>query len=269
MTLNEAYLRLSESGIEDAMHDARVLFRELGGAGDIDLLDRKFSSESELLLRGVERRAAREPLQYIIGKAYFYRETYKVTPDCLIPRSDTELLVDFAVKNLPSGAHFADLCCGSGCIGISVLNNTKDTAAILADISEGALDVARENAERIGVSARAEIIKHDCLAHAVCESLFAVLSNPPYVTSEAYKTLEPEIYSEPESAFVGGTDGADFYRAMTPMYKNIIDKDGFIAYEIGYDQADLIADIAKKCDMSCEILHDLSGNPRVAVLKNM
>ncbi len=269
MTLNEAYLLLKESGVDEPLLDARELFKKFGDARDIDLLDRGYSSECAELLSAVRRRAQREPLQYIIGEVAFYRETYKVTPDCLIPRSDTELLVDFAVKNIPSGARFADLCCGSGCIGISVLKNTESTTATLVDISEGALALTRENAERNGVSKRAEILRLNVMSDRLPGKFFAVLSNPPYVTDAAYEQLEPEIYKEPKSAFVGGTDGADFYRRLTGVYKNSIDKHGFIAYEIGYDQENIIKAIAKDCTMSCEVLRDFSGNPRLAVLRNM
>ena len=95
------------------------------------------------------------------------------------------------------------------------------------------------------------------------------MSNPPYVTDDAYKSLAPEIYKEPKIAFVGGVDGADFYRALTPIYKKKIKKDGFIAFEIGYDQAQLIRTVAEENGMSCEILHDLSSNPRVAVFRHV
>lgn len=267
MTLNEAAKILRESGVENALGDARALFRKFAKASDLDLINREFSSDSRPLYDALMRRAAREPLQYIIGEVDFYRESYKVTPDCLIPRSDTEILVDFAVKNIPSGARFADLCCGSGCVGISTLKNTKNTTAVLVDLSEGALAVARENAERCGVTERAEIVCADVLSYAPRDELFAVLSNPPYVTNAAYESLEPEIYKEPKMAFVGGEDGADFYRALTPIYKDKISDGGFIAYEIGYDQADILCDIARANGMSCEIIYDLSGNPRVAVLR--
>lgn len=267
MTLNEAYKILAESGNDNALHDARELFRHFCSASELELINRSYSSDSEELEAAVLRRAAREPLQYIIGEVGFYRETYKVTPDCLIPRSDTEILVDFAVKSIPQGERFADLCTGSGCIGISVLKNTSNTAAVLADISDGALSVARENAERNGVSDRAEFVLCDLIKDEIRGEFFAVLSNPPYVTNEAYKALEPEIYKEPMAAFVGGDDGADFYRVFTPIYKNHIKENGFIAYEIGFDQAEIIKDIAENCNMSCEIINDLSGNPRVAVLR--
>jgi release factor glutamine methyltransferase len=267
MTLNQAYSLLKESGIENALHDARELFSHFCGASACDLIDRSYSSDNPALISAIERRCAREPLQYIIGEVDFYRETYKVTPDCLIPRSDTEILVDFAVKNIPSGEHFADLCTGSGCIGISVLKNTKSTTATLVDISDGALALAKENAERNGIADRASFILSDLMENEVSGEFFAVLSNPPYVTNEAYTALEPEIYKEPKAAFVGGNDGADFYRTLTPIYKKHIKNGGFIAYEIGFDQAEIIENIANNNDMSCEIIKDFSGNPRVAVLR--
>ena len=268
MTLKEAITRLFECGIDSADHDARVLFREFAGACDLDLINRAFSSDSEALADAVSRRCEREPLQYILGYTDFYKEHYTVTPDCLIPRPDTEILVDYAVRHLPRGAVFADLCCGSGCVGISTLKNTDSTTAILADISDAALDIARKNAADNGVADRAEIIKLDVLGECVGKELFAVLSNPPYVTDSAYAALEPEIYCEPKIAFVGGEDGGDFYRALTPMYKSRIAQGGFIAYEIGYDQAQLLSDIADEHGMTCEIIYDFSKNPRVAVLRN-
>jgi release factor glutamine methyltransferase len=105
------------------------------------------------------------------------------------------------------------------------------------------------------------------MKNEISGEFFAVLSNPPYVTSEAYASLEPEIYKEPTAAFVGGEDGADFYRTLTPIYKQNIKKNGFIAYEIGFDQAEIIKKIASDNAMSCEIIKDFSGNARVAVLR--
>ena len=114
---------------------------------------------------------------------------------------------------------------------------------------------------------RIELIKADVTETAVTDSCFAVLSNPPYVTSEAYRTLMPEIYFEPEIAFVGGEDGLRFYRRITELYRSVIADEGFIAFEIGYDQADALTLIAENNEMTIEIIKDLSGNDRVAVLK--
>ena len=263
MTLKEAIEILRRAGIESADYDARELFR-FYRKGPIML---NTECDSPDLLSAIDRRANREPLQYIIGEVGFYREVYRVSPDCLIPRSDTEILVDYAVHNLPEGATFLDLCTGSGCVAISTLKNTKGTSAVAVDISSGALAVATENALKNGVADRINFQLADLTREVIDLPVFAVLSNPPYVTDSAYSALEKEIYHEPKEAFVGGVDGGDFYRRLTPIYKNYIAQDGFIAYEIGYDQADMLREIASECGMSCEILKDLSGNDRVAVLK--
>ncbi len=268
MTINEAIRILTEAGIDSPSHDAEELFCHFGGYSKSTLyMMSRIESDSPKLIEAIERRAKREPLQYIIGTAYFYREKYKVTPDCLIPRFDTEILVDYAVKNLPSGAVFMDLCTGSGCVAISVLCNTEDTYAIAVDIDGGALAVAEENAHNNGVENRIHLRCADLMCEVVDEPVFAVLSNPPYVSEEAYKGLAGEIFAEPPHAFLGGIDGGDFYRHLTPIYKEKIDKNGFIAYEIGFDQADLLQKIAEENQMTCEIIKDLSGNDRVAVLK--
>ncbi len=267
MTLSEAISLLSSSGIGDARELCRIAFREIGGFRDFELLSGSVSSDSEALALAIDRLSQGEPIDYILGYRDFYRERYKVTPDVLIPRNDTELLVDFAVSNIKRGERFLDLCTGSGCIGISTLKNTEGTTAVLADISEGAIRVAKENALSNGVADRCEFMVLDARHEAVEGEVFAVLSNPPYVTDSAYLDLEKNIYYEPRSAFVGGADGGDFYRDITPLYKDRIKKDGFIAYEIGYDQAELIAKIARENGMTSEVLCDLSGNARVAVLR--
>ena len=267
MTLKEATLRLSSSGIADARELCRMAFREIGGFRDFELLSGDVRCDSPVLISAIERLSLGEPIDYILGYKDFYRERYKVTPDVLIPRRDTEVLVDFAVSNIPVGERFLDLCAGSGCIGISTLKNTRDTTAVLADLSERAIAVARENAEANGVFERCRFKILDARREAVEGELFAVLSNPPYVTDSAYLALDKNIYYEPKMAFVGGTDGGDFYRDITPLYKSRIKKGGFIAYEIGYDQEQLLRTVAAENGMTVEILPDLSGNSRVAVLK--
>lgn len=262
MTLKSAIELLKQAKIDSPEYDARELFKLF-----IPLPTLSSECDDPRLISMLQRRADREPLQYIIGEVGFYREVYRVTPDCLIPRSDTEILVDYAVKNIPRGESFLDLCTGSGCVAISTLCNTRDTHAVAVDISDGALKVAKENAEKNCVIDRIEFVSADVMKDEIRGEFFALLSNPPYVADEVYRALEKEIFHEPRIAFVGGVDGGDFYRRLTPMYKNRIQKEGFIAYEIGYDQGEMLKNIAKDNDMSCEILRDLSGNDRVAVLR--
>ena len=267
MKLSQAAKLLYYSGIDSARYDATILFEKIGGYKRQDLyLDDPDCKDPELI-RAVDRRSQREPLQYIVGEVGFYRETYKVTPDCLIPRSDTEILVDYAVKNIPAGESFIDLCTGSGCIAISVLKNTHSTSSVAVDISEGALAVASENSKINGTEDRLTLLCHDVLSKAVEGEFFAVLSNPPYIRAEVYEALAPEIFHEPKIALVGGDDGLEFYKFITKHYKSRIKPEGFILFEIGYDQGEAIKTIAEDEKMAAEILKDLSGNDRVAVLR--
>lgn len=271
MKLIEAIKKLTEAGIESAPYEARELFYAFGEYKRFELLSPDNDCSTEEFLEAMERRINREPLQYIIGNVDFYRESYFVTPDVLIPRSDTEILVDHAVKNLPCGALFADLCCGSGCVGISTLSNTKSTRCIAVDISPASLSVAKKNAKINQVEDRVEFIECDLMRdipEAMRNRSFdAILSNPPYVRDDVYEELESEIFHEPKAAFVGGKDGLDFYRHLTPIYKSMLKPDGFIAYEIGYDQADALIKIAEENGMKCRIIKDLSDNDRVAELR--
>ncbi len=265
MRLSSAITRLTEAGIDEARLEARILFSKIGGIKDCELL---FDPEcdSDELEAAIEKRCQRIPLAYILGEADFYRESYRVTPDCLIPRPETELLVDYAVNHIPSGARFADICTGSGCIAISTLKNTKNTTAVALDLSRAALALAEENAERNGVSGRIEFTLGDALL-GIEGRFFAILSNPPYVSEAAYATLEAEIYAEPKMAFVGGKDGGDFYRRMIPIYKKNLTEGGFIAFEIGYDQGDLLRALGGENGMTVSIIKDYSGQDRIAVLR--
>ena len=267
MTLKEAIEILKGAGVDSPEYDARELLRKFGGISS-PIITQSSSSDSEEFITAVSRRAEREPLQYIIGEVGFYREEYKVNPCCLIPRSDTEILVDYAVKHIPKSERFADLCSGSGCIGISTLANTKDTVCVSVDISEDALVLTRENAQRNGVEERLSTVKADLLTEDVPGGdFFAVLSNPPYIAEDVYNKLENEIFHEPKIAFVGKNDGMEFYERLLPLSLPKIKEGGFIAFEIGYDQAEKMRTLAKLHACTCEIIKDYSGNDRVAVIR--
>lgn len=266
MTLSDAISILRGAGIEDAAIDARLIFSSFTGKSPSRLVLENPTAD-ERIERAVERRAMHEPTAYILGYTDFYRERYKVSEACLIPRQETELLVDFAVKNIPRGEEFLDLCTGSGCIAVSVLKNTEETRAVAADISEAALGIARENAAANGVGERVSFVTADVRERAVADGVFAVLSNPPYVKDSVYSALAPEIMHEPRLAFLGGADGADFYRRITELYKDKIKPGGFILFEIGFDQGDILRSVAEKNGLGCEIMKDYSGLDRLALLK--
>lgn len=273
MTLNELKEALRLGGIEAYEYEARELFYSVGKTPRSTPIFANTTAESEPLFNAIARRLSGEPLQYIVGEVGFFRETYLVSPDCLIPRADTEILVELAVKRLKNGADFLDLCTGSGCIAISTLKNTTNTTCRCADLSQNAFEMAKKNAKRNGVEKRLTPILADVLTaegrDLITEgkTFDAILSNPPYVSLSAYTTLEKEIYYEPRMAFVGGgEDGGDFYRIMTPLYLPYVKEGGFIAYEIGFDGAPIMEEVARDNGLSLEIIKDYGANDRVAVL---
>ena len=267
MKLSECVRLFAEAGVDSPRYDAEEIFINIGGFGITECKLEDPSSDNPRLLDAVSRRRNREPLQYILGFADFYRERYEVNPNCLIPRSDTEILVDLAVRMIPEGENFLDLCTGSGCVGISTLKNTKGTRATLVDISEGALELAKRNALANGVSDRAEFSLADVFTYTPKREYFAILSNPPYLSGEEYEGLEREIYFEPKIAFLGGADGMDFYRSIVSKMGDYLKEGGFFAFEIGYSEEEKIRAVGAEWGFSVEVFKDLSSNTRVALLK--
>lgn len=224
----------------------------------------------EKLDLALERRENHEPLQYIVGMWEFYRQQYLLTHDCLIPRSDTEILVEKAIELLPKGAFFADFCSGSGCIGVSTLAERPDTTALFVEKYEMTMHLTHSNAKINKVQDRAQCLLIDLLAddEKLAGMKFdAILSNPPYIRPEVIETLAPEVKFEPYAALYGGEDGLIFYRKIIGDYSTLVKKDGFMLLEIGYDQADDVISIAKQKGLTCEIIKDYGGNDRVAYIK--
>lgn len=245
---------LSDAGIENAAHEARLLCEQFSG---------------DELLSAAKRRAAHEPLQYILGEWGFWRESYEVSAHCLVPRPDTEHLVEKAIRELPQGARFLDLCTGSGCVAVSTLASRTDTTAVAVDLFPETLALAQRNAGRNGVAARLHLKEFDVLTvpdPAEWGAFDAILSNPPYIRAEAMEALSEEVKREPYAALYGGQDGLDFYRAILQHWVPLLKKGGFLCFEIGYDQADELRALATEHGFSAQILRDFGGNDRVAFL---
>lgn len=255
MKKHEIKERLRAGGIENAELEAALLLEAF---------------EGEELSRAVSRRLEHYPLQYILGKWEFYRQSYEVSEDCLIPRSDTEILVETAIQMLPNGARFLDICTGSGCIAISTLAERRDTTAVAIDLFPDTLAIARRNAARNGVENRIALLQADALKAPPAELLRggfdAILSNPPYILKSVMPHLQREVLFEPAVALCGGEDGLDFYRAILKEWHALLKPLGFILFEIGYDQREPICSIAEKHGFSCTVKRDFGGNDRVAVL---
>lgn len=206
-----------------------------------------------------------EPLQYVFGYAPFYDLLIDCGPGVLIPRFDTEILVEEAIKTLPQNAVFADICCGSGCISAAVLNRRKDARAVCVDISDKALYYTGKNLKKYGLLERARLIKLDIFeSWDVLPPVDCILCNPPYITKAEMEELPENVKKEPFEALYGGEDGLDFYRRILSASVNHFKGAPHIIFEIGYRQAD---GLRKLTGGKCEIKKDLSDNDRVCIIR--
>ena len=271
MTYGEMTAYLVDAGVDSPAFDAAQLLAHFCGVSTARLQcepDRNYSDPH--LLDALRRRAGREPLQYIIGEWNFWRETYRVAEGCLIPRADTELLVEYAVSHLPHGARFLDLCTGSGCIAVSTLASRPDCKADAVDAFPVPLALAEENARRNGVADRLTVRRGNLLVGEGVQGQYdAIFSNPPYIVRDVLSTLAPELAHEPVTALDGGEDGLLFYRAIFTHYRGALAPGGCFIFEIGYDQADALRVLAEEHRMRCEIFQDLGGCDRMAVLTEL
>ena len=274
MTFRELTDVLAAAGIDNAAYEAALLAEHYTGIPALLLrtdAGRDLPDPDGALSRAALRRAEHYPLQYLIGTWGFWRQEYEVSPDCLIPRPDTELVVDYAARHLPRGGRFIDLCTGSGCIAISLLCERPDLSAVAVDLFDNTLAVARRNAARNGISDdRLTLMRGDVLTGefmAALGTFDAILSNPPYITTEAMSTLAPELSYEPKAALWGGEDGLIFYRRMLDEpYRSHLSRGGSYLFEIGYDQGDALRALAGERGDAVEIHRDLGGQDRLAVV---
>ena len=267
-TLTDA---LAREGIDEPSLEASLLLEHFAGVTYATLMtDRDRLYDVPDLEAAVVRRLSREPLQYILGEWEFMGSSFAVSPDCLIPRPDTEILVETALGLLPRNAHVADLCTGSGCIAVSTLVHRPDVTADALELYPKTLALATENAARNGVSDRFTPIEADLLdggrdlltSRAPYD---AILSNPPYIPTANIRDLSPEVQREPVAALDGGEDGLTFYRAILRDYAPLVKPGGYILLEMGYDQAHALRELAAAYlpHAEVEILRDLGGNDRV------
>lgn len=270
MTYSEICGALADAGIEDAAYEAALLIEKFCGVGRTALLlDRGRDFSSDDLSSAVDKRCQRYPLQYIIGEWSFCNEVYELSPDCLIPRPDTELLVERAAAAIKPRGCFIDLGTGSGCISISLLAMRPDLRGVAADISAGAIEVAQRNAIRNGVSDRLECMRLDMLSDELWESgrkFDVILSNPPYIPSSQLAGLDPELAYEPSRALDGGGDGLVFYRKIIENADKILAPDGMILFEFALDQSDDIEAIATDHGYSYTLYRDIENRPRACLL---
>lgn len=256
MTREQARAALSDAGFENARWEASLLAERFGDEIPQDV---------------VQKRCHHYPLQYLLGSWGFWREEYEVNEHCLVPRPDTEILVEQAIGRLPAGARFLDLCTGCGCVAVSVLATRPDTSAVAVDLFPETLAVARRNAARGGVTARvgfclADVTKKPPQELEQTAPFAAILSNPPYVSTPELAELQPEVRFEPTAALDGGKDGLDFYRAILGKWRNLLSPGGFFLFEIGAKQQAALESLAGVHGYATETFRDYGGNPRVVLL---
>ena len=212
------------------------------------------------------QRCGRMPLQYLTGEQEFMGLNFVVNSNVLIPRQDTEVLVEEALKQIRPGMEVLDLCTGSGCIIISIMKNVPQITATASDISKQALIVAKENAKLNEVSIQFE-----------CSNLFdnlkgtfdVIVSNPPYIRTEEIAKLMPEVRDfEPYDALDGKEDGLMFYRQIIEQAKQYLKSDGYLMFEIGYDQGEAVSTLMKQAGYEdVRVVKDLAGSDRVVTGK--
>ena len=267
---------LKNSGNEDWEFDTLCIFQDI--LCDKHPLFRpaeEVSAEDEKTIRQLtERRSSGYPLQYLLGEWEFYGYPFRLSEDVLIPRPDTETLIENVLeicrRQGMRSPRIADLCSGSGCIAITLKKELPLAEVSAVELSDGALDMIKENASLNDADIR--IIKGDVLKKETADmfrDMDIIVSNPPYVTAKEMAELKQEVRYEPEMALYGGEDGLDFYRTMTALWKNSLADGGWLVYEYGDGQQNEVEKILNHNDFyNITLSRDLAGIFRTASAQN-
>ncbi len=270
----EAIKTLGDADCDSPEFDAQQLVAFCFGYNKTQLLMNSGSAVDEVKLIHfndcIKRRCNHEPLQYIIGMWDFHKFSFKVGEGVLIPRPETEILVDFAVDKIQRNGYSVvmDLCCGSGCIGLSIAKLCPKTKVYCVDVSDKALEYTRMNKELLGAD-NVTVIKSDILESSGFLGLprpDIILSNPPYIRTAEVEALQPEIAFEPSLALDGGEDGLVFYRALSEIWYPFINRGGYLAMECGEEQTkDILSLFVDKAEKG-RVIKDASDLDRVVVI---
>jgi len=273
--IREGARRMREADVAEPRREAGSLLAHILGrdrsfivAHADDLLT---DEQCNALLSLVERRASGEPLQYLTTHQEFFKLDFEVTPDVLIPRPETELIVETALELLRDdpAPYFADIGTGSGCIAISMLQDLPGARAIATDVSPAALRVAQRNAERHGVTDRLVLLESDCFSALDANaSLTLIASNPPYVSEDELKTVQREVSYEPRAALAAGSDGLAVIRRLLREARPFLRPGGYFVFEIGFGQSEAVERLVdRRVWKLLEIREDLQRIPRTFVLQ--
>ena len=268
---------LGRASITEARLEAELLLRHALGCTRESLLTRLQepvpAEATGHFFQLVERRRGHVPIQYIIGTQDFYGLSFHVTPAVLIPRPETEGVVEqtaLAFENARA-PRIADIGCGSGCIAVALAHILRDAELVAIDRSKAALAIARENALRHGVVARVEFLESDLLEAVADSDLDAVVSNPPYIPDEELAGLEPEVTEhEPRDALSGGADGLDVIRRLLPQVHQALKPGGILVLEIGHGQSQAVETLLREAALEHErTVPDLAGIPRIVIARKL
>lgn len=275
-TLQKGSQELKCCGIENPGLDARYLLEWILECDHSYVLlhpEQELSAgQKHRYNEAIEKRAQHFPLQYIIGEQEFMGYNFQVDENVLIPRQDTEILVEEALKRIderPSDdgqrTTVLDLCCGSGCIGISVKKLRPETDVTLTDLSEAALRIAEKNADALQVDVK--LCQGDLFAGVQGKKYRILLSNPPYIPSRVIDTLMPEVREyEPRLALDGADDGLIFYRRIAKEAMQFLEDEGYVLFEIGFDQAEDVRKILVDAGFEqIQVRQDYTGLDRVVI----
>ena len=271
--INQAVIMLKNENIEAPKNKARMLLEATLKKSKEYLIiyDNKeiTSQERELYIKNVKRHISGEPIQYITGKQEFMKLNFLVTKDVLIPRQDTEILVEEVIniaKKIENPI-ILDLCTGSGAIAVSLAKYVNNVKIFATDISQKALEIAKKNAEFNGVKNNIDFIESDLFNKIKNLKFDIIVSNPPYIETDEIKKLTKDVQNEPIQALDGGKDGLTFYRKIAEDAPEFLNIHGFLCLEIGYNQKQKVKQILEKQKRYINIYckKDLCENDRVVV----
>ena len=273
--IQEGAQRLAEAAVTEPRREAGSLLAHVLGRDRSFIIshadDPLTAEQSEALQVLVERRTAGEPLQYIIAQQEFFKLDFEVTPDVLIPRPETELIVETSLEllQIDPEPYFADIGTGSGCIAISMLYELPEARALATDVSKAALRVALRNAERHKVSNRLALLESDCFSNLDANESFALItSNPPYVSADELKSVQREVRFEPRAALAAGSDGLSVIRRLVSGARPFLRAGGYLVFEIGFGQSEAVEQLIDLDVWELTGLRpDLQGIARAVVLR--
>lgn len=273
-TIFEAYndlkRQLMNAGIEDYVFEAKQIIKHITGYNNSQILmhynEHLTEFQQNNLTVIIKQRLVRYPLQYILGKWDFYGRSFFVGPGVLIPRPDTETVIEQCLKSLADKKEpkILDLCSGTGCIGITLAKEISDSKVTCLEKYTEAIEYIIKNIAE-NEAFNASPLQGDIFEGTASDVKYdLIVSNPPYVSAEEMRGLQPELSFEPETALLGGEDGLDFYKAITDNYKSSLCEGGTLIFEIGAAQAQAVSEIMREAGFSAvTVIKDPAENDRV------